>query len=153
MDSKAKEVIELIYGAINRRDIDSAMEWIDEQCIYQDLNFPQPFIGKEQVKELFAEAVRGIPDDLQFVIDDFTTEDSLAVGVLWHLELNGITFPNSRGVSFYRLSEKTNKLVFGRDLVESPIKLGKAAFFIIRLVMPLIRLRLQNQEISPKELN
>ncbi|ACK66052.1 conserved hypothetical protein [Rippkaea orientalis PCC 8801] len=139
MNTTAREVIESIYGAINRRDIDSAMEWIDDQCIYEDLNFPQPFIGKEKVKELFAESMQNIPDDLQFVIDDITSEDSLAVGVLWHLELNGMTFPNSRGASFYRLSETTRKLVFGRDLVEPPVKLGKIAFLIIRLVMPLLR--------------
>ncbi len=135
----AKQVIESIYEAINRRDIPAAMEFIDDDCVYQDLNFPQPFIGKKAVKKLFEESVKGIPDDLKFVIDDITTEDPLAVGILWHVELDGIPFPNGRGVSFYRLSEETRKLVFARDIIESPVKLGKAAFFIIRLVMPLVR--------------
>lgn len=139
MTTTAKEVIESIYKAINSRDITAAMAWIDDDCIYQDLNFPKPFTGKQAVRQLFEESIQGLPDDLQFVIDDITTEDKLAVGIIWHVELDGIPFPNGRGASFYRLSQKTRKLVFARDLVESPVKLGKVAFFIIRLVMPLVR--------------
>ena len=157
MTIPAHNLIQSIYEAINRRDINTAMEWIDDQCIYEDLNFSQPFKGKEAVRQLLEESCQGIPDELQFVIDDMTTGDRLAVGVLWHVELDGIPFPNGRGVSFYRLSEVTGKLVLARDIVESPIKPGKAAFFIIRLVSPLVRLLLKRQkdkgtrEISPSD--
>lgn len=139
MNTPASQLIESIYEAINRRDLNAAMEWIDDQCIYEDLNFSQPFKGKEAVRKLLEESCQGIPDELQFIIDDLTTGDGLAVGILWHVELDGIPFPNGRGVSFYRFSEVTSKLVLARDLVESPIKPGKAAFFIIRLVSPLVR--------------
>ncbi len=141
----AHKTIQSIYEAINRRDINAAMEWIDDRCIYEDLNFPQPFRGKEAVRQLLEESCKGIPDELQFVIDDLTTGDCLAVGVLWHVELDGIPFPNGRGVSFYRFSEVTGKLVNARDLVEPPIKPGKVAFFIIRLVSPLVRRLLKHQ--------
>ena len=136
-------VIQSIYEAINRRDIPAAMELIDDDCIYEDLNFPQPFLGKNAVRKLFEESCQGVPDDLQFVIDDLTQGEDNRFGVLWHVELDGIPFPNGRGVSFYRLSEKTGKLVFARDLVEPPIKPGKVSFWIIRLVTPLIRLLLK----------
>ena len=141
----AHKTIESIYEAINRRDINAAMEWIDPQCIYEDLNFSQPFRGKEAVRQLLEESCKGIPDELQFVIDDLTTGDRFAVGVLWHVELDGIPFPNGRGVSFYRFSEGTGKLINARDLVEPPLKPGKAAFFIIRLVSPVVRRLLKHQ--------
>jgi hypothetical protein len=115
------------------------MELIDDECVYQDLNFSQPFKGKEAVRQLLCESCEGIPDDLLFVIDDITQGDLLAVGILWHVELDGIPFPNGRGVSFYRFSAETGKLVLARDLVESPLKPGNAAFWLIRLVSPWVR--------------
>ena len=141
----AHKSIQSFYEAINRRDINAAMEWIDPQCIYEDLNFSQPFQGKKAVRGLLEESCKGIPNELQFVIDELTTGDCLAVGVLWHVELDGIPFPNGRGVSFYRFSEVTGKMVNARDLVEPPIKPGKASFFIIRLVSPLVRRLLKHQ--------
>ncbi|MDJ0737504.1 MAG: nuclear transport factor 2 family protein [Nostocaceae cyanobacterium] len=145
MKTTADAVIKSMYEAINRRDITAAMEFIDDNCVYQDLNFPQPFQGKQAVQQLLEESCQGIPDDLLFVIDDLTIGDDFAVGVLWHVELDGIPFPNGRGVSFYRLSQTTGKLVFARDIVEPPIKPGKGAFFIIRLVTPLVRRFLQSK--------
>lgn len=139
MNKSAKEVIELIYQAINNRDVKTAMEWVDDNCIYQDLNFSKPFEGKEAVKNLFEESCENVPDDLKFIIDEITTGDPFKVGVLWHVELDNIPFPNGRGVSFYRISETTGKLIFARDIVEPPLKPGKASFFIIRLVTPIIR--------------
>ena len=138
-DFAAHRVIETMYDAINRRDLDTAIAQIDPNCQYQDLNFPQPFVGREAVRHLFEESCQGIPDDLLFIIDEITTGDALSVGILWHVELGGIPFPNGRGVSFYRLSAKTGQVIFARDIVEPPFKPGHAAFFIIRLVTPLVR--------------
>ncbi|MEL4898284.1 nuclear transport factor 2 family protein [Crocosphaera sp. Alani8] len=135
----AKEIIEAIYQAINNRDIEQAIKWVDDNCIYEDVNFPKPFRGKKAVKNLFQESCDNVPDDLKFVVDEITKEDPLKVGVLWHVELDGIPIPNGRGVSFYRLSETTGKLIFARDIVEPPLKPGKLSFLIIRLITPLIR--------------
>ncbi|MEM1368745.1 MAG: nuclear transport factor 2 family protein [Cyanobacteria bacterium P01_H01_bin.15] len=132
-------VIEGFYAAINQRNLPAAIALIDEDCIYEDLNFSQPFQGKETIQALLTESCDGIPDDLLFIVDDITDGDSWAAGVLWHVELDGIPFPNGRGASFYRLSDATGKLVFARDIVEPPLKPGRAAFFIIRLVTPIIR--------------
>ncbi|NEP02988.1 MAG: nuclear transport factor 2 family protein [Symploca sp. SIO2E9] len=151
MTMPAHLLVESMYKAINRRDISAAIDFVDDDCIYEDLNFPQPFRGKEAVKRLFEESCQGVPDDLQFVIDEITVGDPLAAGVLWHVELDGIPFPNGRGVSFYRLSEKTGRLSFARDIVEPPIKLGKAAFLLIRLVTPLVRQLLKSQKSKSKK--
>jgi hypothetical protein len=150
MKKTAKEVIESIYQEINNRNIEAAIEWVDDDCIYQDFNFSQAFEGKDAVKNLFQESCDSVPDDLKFVIDEITTGDPLKVGVLWHVELDNIPIPNGRGVSFYRISETTGKLIFARDIVEPPIKPGKVSFFIIRLVTPLIRRFLKQDSTLPK---
>lgn len=141
----AHETIRALYDAINRRDLDAAMEYVDEACVYEDLNFPQPFQGKAAVRRLFEESCQNVPADLQFVIDELTTGDAQSVGLLWHVELDGIPFPNGRGASFYRISDTSGKLVFARDLVEPPLKPGKLSFAIIRLVTPLVRRLLKRQ--------
>ncbi len=146
----AKEVIESIYQAINNRNIDTAIKWVDDACIYQDVNFSQSFEGKEAVKTLFQESCDNVPDDFKFVIDEITEGDPLKVGVLWHVELDNVSIPNGRGVSFYRISETTGKLIFARDIVEPPLKPGKVSFFIIRLITPLIRRFLKPDSTPPQ---
>ncbi|MDJ0601430.1 MAG: nuclear transport factor 2 family protein [Crocosphaera sp.] len=150
MEKTAKDIIELIYQAINNRDIEQAIKWVDEDCVYEDVNFSKPFQGKNAVKHLFQESCDNVPDDLKFVVDEITTGDPLNVGVLWHVELDNIPIPNGRGVSFYRISETTGKLIFARDIVEPPLKPGKLSFFIIRLITPLIRTFLKQDSNPPK---
>ena len=135
----ASETVRAMYAAINQRDLDQAMTYVDEDCVYQDLNFPRAFEGKQGVRSLFEDSINNVPDDFKFVIDDITTGDEQAVGIIWHVELGGVPFPNTRGASFYRVSPSSGLLVYGRDAVESPIKLGKVAFTIIRAVTPLAR--------------
>ncbi|MEM9218072.1 MAG: nuclear transport factor 2 family protein [Cyanobacteria bacterium P01_F01_bin.150] len=137
--SQAHTVVQSIYDAINRRDIAGAIAHVDEDCLYEDLNFPSPFKGKAAVEELFTKSCSGIPDDLLFIIDDITTGDAQSVGILWHVELGGIPFPNGRGASFCKISDTTGKLIFARDLVEPPFKPGHISFFLIRLVTPIVR--------------
>lgn len=135
----AETVIKGMYDAINARDVEGACEFLDDEVVYQDLNFPEFFEGKSAVRQLFFDSCTGIPDDLLFVIDECTSGDPLAVGIVWHVEIAGIPFPNGRGVSFYRLSPSSGKLVFARDIVENPLKAGDAAFTVIRLVAPLVK--------------
>ncbi len=144
--SQAANKIQAIYTAINHRDVAQAVTLIDEQCCYQDLNFADTFIGRTAVQGLFTESCQAMPEDLQFVIDDMAGDD-MAVGVIWHIELDGVAFPNGRGISFYRFST-SGKLIFARDCVEPTMKPGKAAFAIIRLVTPLVRYWLGRQKIS-----
>ena len=148
MSTSVDTIIQSMYAAINRRDIDTAISYIDDGCTYQDLNFPQPFQGKEAVRTLLEDTGRDIPNDLLFVIDDITQGDAFAVGVLWHVELDGVPFPNGQGVSFYRLSAQTGKIIFARDVVEPTLKPGKVAFWILRLTAPLVRRWLKPQKVK-----
>ena len=131
-----------MYAAINQRDVEGAIAHIDQNCLYQDLNFPKPFEGKAAIQEMFQDTLSRVPNDFKFAIDDIAGDD-LAAGLTWHVELSGIAFPNTRGASFYRLSSDSNLIAFGRDVVESPIKPGKVAFAIIKAVTPLARWWLQ----------
>ena len=144
----AHTVVQAMYDAINRRDVAGAIAYVDDDCVYEDLNFPTPFTGKAAVERLFTESCKNIPDDLLFIIDDITTGDPTSVGILWHVELGGIPFPNGRGASFYKISTSTGKLIFARDVVEPPFKPGHISFAIIRFVTPLVR-RFMSSDISP----
>lgn len=127
-----------MYEYINAGDAVSAVGEVAEKCIYEDMNFNERFKGKNEVAKLFAESVSSCPEGLTFVIDE-AAGDETGVGVTWHCEIEGgIPFPNSRGVSFYKVDE-TGKLIYARDIVEPPFKPGPAAFAILRLVAPLVK--------------
>ncbi|CAO2185170.1 unnamed protein product [Urochloa humidicola] len=130
----AAEVVREFYDGVNRRDLAAVEPLIAEGCVYEDLVFPRPFVGRDQIVGFFGEFIGTISPDLQFVIDDISDEDSAAVGVTWHLEWRGRPFPFSRGCSFYRLqeSEQQPQIVYGRDCVEPAAKPGDLALVIIR---------------------
>lgn len=127
-----------MYEAINRRQVEAAVALIDDDCCYEDLNFSAAFLGRAAVEGLFEESCAAVSPQLSFVIDDITG-DELAAGVVWHVELDGEPFPNSRGVSFYRLSPISGKIIYARDCVESALKPGRFAFTLIRWITPVWR--------------
>lgn len=137
----AEGTVREMYRRINARDVAGALECVDDDVVYEDFNFQKPFVGKEAVRRLFEESCDGIPDGLDFIVDECTgsSADGASVGMTWHVEMDGEAFPNARGCSFYRVSEKTGKLAYARDVVESPAKLGEASFSIIRVVAPLVK--------------
>ena len=134
-----------MYDAINRRDVAAALEFVDDDILYEDFNFPTPFRGKAAVKKLFEESCDGIPDDMLFIVDECTDGGGVSVGMTWYVELEGEPFPNARGASFYRINPETGKLVYARDVVEPPAKLGDVSFSIIRAVAPLVKQQLRAQ--------
>ncbi|XP_062092342.1 uncharacterized protein LOC133798153 isoform X2 [Humulus lupulus] len=131
----AAEVVRKFYGGINGRDLPSVADLISDSCVYEDLIFSRPFVGRKDILEFFESFTNLIDKDLQFVIDKITTQDSSALGVTWHLEWKGKPFPFSRGCSFYQLEGINGKrmITYGRDSVEPAIKPGKAALVIIRV--------------------
>ncbi|KAK4413428.1 protein ABHD11 [Sesamum alatum] len=137
----ASNVVRKFYDGINRRDLASVEDLISLNCIYEDLVFPRPFIGRKAILEFFKQFMDSISSDLQFAIDDISEEDSCAVGVTWHLDWKGKPFPFSKGCSFYRLDvvNGQRQIVYGRDCVEPAIKPGETALVIIRGVTWLLQ--------------
>ena len=134
-----------MYDAINRRDVEAALAFVDDDILYEDFNFPKPFRGKAAVRKLFEESCDGIPDDMLFIVDECTDGGGIGVGMTWYVELEGEPFPNARGASFYRVDPVSGKLVYARDVVEPPAKLGDVSFSIIRAVAPLVKKQLRAQ--------
>ncbi|KAL0359983.1 UNVERIFIED_CONTAM: hypothetical protein Sradi_3682800 [Sesamum radiatum] len=83
----ASNVVRKFYDGINRRDLASVEDLISLNCIYEDLVFPRPFIGRKAILEFFKQFMDSISADLQFAIDDISEEDLCAVGVTWHLDM------------------------------------------------------------------
>ncbi|KAK7308907.1 hypothetical protein RJT34_05236 [Clitoria ternatea] len=133
-DNSAAAVVRNFYERINAHDVDSVQYLIAENCVYEDLVFPRPFVGRKEILEFFKKFTNSTSKDLQFVIDDLSTEDSSSVGVIWHLEWNGKPFPFSKGCSFYRLEviNGRRQITYGRDTVEPAIKPGDATLAVIR---------------------
>ncbi|MCL7031786.1 hypothetical protein MKW94_018199 [Papaver nudicaule] len=132
--SSASDIVRNFYDGINRHDLASVEDLIAENCVYEDLVFPQPFVGRKAILDFFKKFTDSISKDLQFVIDDISNEDSLAIGVTWHLAWNGKPFPFSKGCSFYRLEVVNGKkqIIYGRDSVEPSIKPGESALVAIK---------------------
>ncbi|KAF9601557.1 hypothetical protein IFM89_020385, partial [Coptis chinensis] len=137
----ASTIVRNFYSGINEHDLDSVKDLISENCVYEDLVFPQPFVGRQAILDFFKKFTDSISKDLQFVIDDISNEDSLAVGVTWHLEWKGRPFPFSRGCSFYRLEVVNGKkqIIYGRDSVEPSFKPGETALVAIKGVTWLLQ--------------
>ncbi|XP_010245719.1 PREDICTED: uncharacterized protein LOC104589183 [Nelumbo nucifera] len=140
VDSGA-DVVRKFYDGINRRDLVSVEYLIAENCVYEDLVFPRPFVGRQAILGFFNKFIDSISKDLQFVIDDISNMDSSAVGVTWHLEWQGRPFPFSKGCSFYRLEilDGKRQIIYGRDSVEPSIKPGETALVAIRGVTWLLQ--------------
>ncbi|URE42099.1 SnoaL-like polyketide cyclase [Musa troglodytarum] len=107
--STAADVVREFYDGINRRDLSAVEPLISEGCVYEDLVFPRPFVGRKAILDFFKKFTESFSADLQFVIDDMSNEDSSAVGVTWHLEWRGRPFPFSKGCSFYSLQVREGK--------------------------------------------
>ncbi|XP_071731377.1 uncharacterized protein [Rutidosis leptorrhynchoides] len=137
----ASDIVTRFYGGINSRDLSTVADLIAEDCVYEDLVFPQPFVGRKAILEFFESFTNSISQDLQFVIDDISGEDTSAVGVTWHLAWKGKPFPFSKGCSFYRLQvvDGRRKIIYGRDIVEPAVKPGDFALVAIRGVTWLLQ--------------
>ncbi|GKA78667.1 polyketide cyclase SnoaL-like domain-containing protein [Tanacetum coccineum] len=111
MLDSASDVVTSFYDGINSRDLSRVTDLIAEDCVYEDLVFPKPIVGRKDILEFFEKFIYTISQDLQFVIDDISGEDTSAIGVTWHLVIDGVNvaewkgkpFPFRKGCSFYRL--------------------------------------------------
>ncbi|XP_073147804.1 uncharacterized protein [Henckelia pumila] len=143
LNDSASGVVSKFYEGINYRDLALVENLIAHNCVYEDLIFAKPFFGRKAILEFFDKFINSISSDLQFVIDDMSDEDALAsaVGVTWHLEWKGKSFPFSKGCSFYRLDviNGQRQIVYGRDCVEPAIKPGETALVAIRGVTWLLQ--------------
>jgi ketosteroid isomerase-like protein len=140
-EKEAAEMVQEFYAAINRREIASIGELFADDCVYEDLVFPKPFLGRKAILEFFQKFMNSVGSELEFRVDDITTGDPNAAGVIWHLDWNGKPLPFSKGCSFYRCQVLNGKrqFVYGRDAVEPATKPGDFTLVALKGLAALLR--------------
>ncbi|RWW32922.1 hypothetical protein GW17_00002381 [Ensete ventricosum] len=62
--STAADVVREFYDGINRRDLAAVEPLISEDCVYEDLVFPRPFVGRKWVcHDVDAQAIAAPPPE------------------------------------------------------------------------------------------
>ncbi|XP_024399893.1 uncharacterized protein [Physcomitrium patens] len=138
---EAAVMVQEFYAAINRREITSIGDLFADNCVYEDLVFPTPFTGRQAILDFFKKFMDSVGSELEFRIDDITTGDPNAAGVIWHLEWRGKPLPFSKGCSFYRCEVLNGKrqFVYGRDAVEPASKPGDFTLVALKGLAALLR--------------
>ncbi|EFN53111.1 hypothetical protein CHLNCDRAFT_9491, partial [Chlorella variabilis] len=139
----AREAALAYYDSYNSKQMGAVLELIAEDCVYEDLIYQDPFVGRAAIAAYFRKIEALVPPDIKFCVEDITEGDPRRCGVRWHVEIaddsgRATEFPFSRGVSFYEVND-LGQIVFARDIVEPAIKPGAAALSGISVVAPLVR--------------
>ena len=137
-EGPAVQRIRAYFEAWNRRDMATACEQFDDECVYDDTQYAGAFSGKEALEAHLYRVADALPPTFQFCIDE-VADGGNKVGVQWHVENNGQPLPFTRGCSMYKASPVTGKLVYGFDVPEpAPIKPGSASLLLLGVASKLI---------------
>jgi len=80
--SSASGVVQF-YDRFNARDLDRCMEFIAEDCVYEDTVFNDPFVGKTQIRDYFEEIFEYLDPEAIVKIDGVSADPAGTVGLLW----------------------------------------------------------------------
>jgi len=118
-----------------------SLEFFSDDIVYEDMIYPKPFVGKEQVKSFLLNTKKQAPDDFVFIIDK-CSDGVKSCGFTWHIELK--TRPDAGkfafGCSFYELNDE-GKVCYIRDIPEPPIKIGTFGLVLANLAAKAIKSR------------
>ena len=112
--------IRAYFEAWNRRDMATACEQFDDECVYDDTQYAGAFSGKEALEKHLYRVADALPPTFQFCIDEVADNGS-SVGVHWHVENNGQLMLFTRGCSLYKASPETGKLVYAWQSYRPPL--------------------------------
>ncbi|CAB9506001.1 expressed unknown protein [Seminavis robusta] len=115
---------EQYFDAWNRRDMTAAVQvFADDNIKYEDTAFPEPFVGKQKLKEHLIKCSNAFPASFQIVIDTVAIDTNSCSGMAeWHFENGeGEALPFTQGCSFYKLDNKAQKIVEGIDFIEPAV--------------------------------
>ena len=115
--------VERYFDAWNRRDMQAAVECFAVECTYEDTQYDYAFEGKGKLEQHLLRVADCLPTSFAFVVDNLAiSADKTKVGVQWHLENgDGEALPFTRGVSFYKVDERTGLIVEGFDVPEPAV--------------------------------
>lgn len=134
-ESSSACIVQKYFDAWNRRDMEAALECLDDNCVYQteDPVFVGTLNGKEEMREHLAQNANVLPAAAKIVLDDLavdTRKGAFATGTIgtrWHLVVNGVALPNLQGCSMYTIDPDTGKIKTALDITEAPVKLPNQA--------------------------
>lgn len=81
--SAPEDIVRAFYTAVNKKDINTALEYIAADILYEDFTYPEPKVGKGAVEAFLQDVCALVPDGLDYVVDDITSGDDSKVGVVW----------------------------------------------------------------------
>ncbi|XP_077247409.1 nuclear transport factor 2 (NTF2) family protein [Tasmannia lanceolata] len=131
--------IELFYSSINNKNLEILEKLISDNCYFEELSFPDPFQGKQEVMYFLRELTNSMGKNTMFVIDRIYEGHGTIVGVTWHMEWQGKHIPFTRGCSFYEFLNQGDKLLIktGRVVIETPVKPGIFALTLLKMISSL----------------
>jgi ketosteroid isomerase-like protein len=105
----AATTVEAFFNAWSERDATEALSMLDEDCVFDNVAFSKPWVGKEELERrlrLEFDATSTI-----LVVDDIAVENA-KVGVRFHAEtIAGVPVDNSRGSAFFQLDNDTKETI------------------------------------------
>lgn len=129
-----QSIVELFFENWNKRDIDNAINCFVDNCEYEDSQFPKKFIGRAALKNHLTANANAFPDSTIIKIDKVSNDiENGNVAVQWHIEVNGIIFPASRGCSMYTIDKTTGLILNGIDVLEPFPKVGGIALPVLNV--------------------
>ena len=115
--NNANDIVSYLWKEINGSDMNLVLEVFDENIIYEDFNYPIPFMGKEQVTKFLKEFdVPGI----QFIPEKIS-EGTKSCCFTWSVRIGNLE-KATKGISFYECNDENNKIIYIRDIAEPLIK-------------------------------
>lgn len=110
----ASDLVKYLWAEVQGSDASESLRLFDEAILYEDYNFPQPFVGIDAARAFIEEF--DIPG-IQFEVDRIS-EGERACCFTWRIAIAGVEGRKIRGISFYELNPKSRKVAYVRDIPE-----------------------------------
>eukprot|EP00798_Chlamydomonas_sp_ICE-L_P011383 gene11383-12083_t len=125
LEPSATDTVTQFFQALNQRDLAKVFSMMSDSVIYENRALNTMLSTKAAVQRFYMNTLPCIPDGAVFVLED-VVDGGDAVGIAWHLELEGIHLPMSRGLGLYKVGED-GKLVYIRDSPEQVLSMALPA--------------------------
>lgn len=113
----AADTVSYLWKEVQGSDKEEALRLFSENIVYEDFNFPQAFLGKEQVGGFIEEF--DIPG-IRFIPERISEGSGRGCCFTWRVEIAG-TDGSIKGVSYYELDD-AGRVSYIRDIPEPAIK-------------------------------
>lgn len=107
--------------------------------IHHDLSGDAPVASRLALARFYTDVLSACDDRIRFVVEDVTDGDPTRVGVTWHLEVEGVEVPMTKGLSFYRVNPAEGRISYVRQSPEHFVRASGAAVPWLNVAAPVLR--------------